>query len=308
MAVTLKERPESRRVRYGPSGRSETVVFNGKGSVLEAEYLAAVLAISDPNPGGPNYNGFVRGDIEIEPIDGRQWKISVNYDASGFGGTGVATGVTPTNPTPPLGSSGTAGSGDAPLGPGYSMEISAETKHITQSFETITKRVAGGAAVPDNKRAIAITKDKVEGCDVFAPKVTWTRAAARSNAATTMNYLKTLEGLVGKKNAALFYGRAAGEVVYMGASMQWNGSGYTFTHKFESRTSITNQIVVPDPADPANPNAANAISVLAAKGWDFIWFGYELVIRNDATAPEPIAAYVEKVIEDGDFSQLGIGA
>lgn len=308
MAVVLKERPESRRIRYGVNGGGETLVFNGKGSDDSAAYYNAVLAIPNGQPGGPYWDNLALQDIEVELQGGGRAKVSVNYGDRGFAGTGSATGAPITNPTPPLGGSAVPGAMDAPLGPGYSMEITAETRHITQSIATIVKRIPGGAELADNMRAIGVTKDRVEGCDVYAPKAVWTRVAARPNVSCTLNYTNTLKSLVGKKNNALFYGRAAGEVVYMGASMAWNGRGYTFTHKFEDRDNITNQIVVPDPLDPTNPNAANAITVLAAKGWDYIWYGYKQTIRSDEIAPEPVSAFVEKVIEDADFSVLGIGA
>ena len=45
------------------------------------------------------------------------------------------------------------------------------------------------------------------------------------------------------------------------------------------------------------------------KGWEYLWVRY--ADAEDATAKAlvklPIAAYVEKVYEEGDFSQLGIG-
>ena len=46
------------------------------------------------------------------------------------------------------------------------------------------------------------------------------------------------------------------------------------------------------------------------KGWEYLWVRY--ADEEDAAAKmlvkRPIAAYVEKVYEEGDFSQLGIGS
>jgi hypothetical protein len=63
----------------------------------------------------------------------------------------------------------------------------------------------------------------------------------------------------------------------------------------------------------ASPNMTGLqigdITGINKKGWEYLWVRY--ADDEDANAKvlikKPIAAYVEKVYEDGDFSGLGIG-
>ena len=63
----------------------------------------------------------------------------------------------------------------------------------------------------------------------------------------------------------------------------------------------------------ASPNRTGItvgdITGIAKKGWEYLWVRYE--DAEDSTAKtlvkRPVAAYVEKVYESGDFAALGIG-
>lgn len=305
MAVTLKERPDSRRIRYGTRGGGVTALFNARGSDDAVEIYNAVLALADGSPGGPTWLNFVRQDVDVELLGGTRGKVSVEYGDAGFGGggTNAPVGTTPASPSAPA-------SGSSALGAGYSFDLTAETEHVTQSRRTVSEGVLPGFGLPDTKQAIGLVQGpdgarRVEGVDVFAPKMDWSRQVAR--ATVTRDYIRTLRGLVGKKNNATFYGSAAGEVLYLGASGQFSGQGWSITHKFSEKENIANLILAPDPADPTNPAAANALVVASAKGWDYIWVGYRNEVAVDEVAPRPIFFKVEEVYPDGNFGLLGIG-
>ena len=63
----------------------------------------------------------------------------------------------------------------------------------------------------------------------------------------------------------------------------------------------------------ASPNQTGLtvgdITNIDKKGWEYLWVYFE--DKEDSAAKmlvkRPIAVYVEKVYEDGDFSQLGAG-
>ena len=63
----------------------------------------------------------------------------------------------------------------------------------------------------------------------------------------------------------------------------------------------------------ASPNKTGLtvgdITGIDKKGWEYMWVRY--ADAEDATAKaivkKPVAVYIEKVYEEGDFSQLGIG-
>ena len=51
------------------------------------------------------------------------------------------------------------------------------------------------------------------------------------------------------------------------------------------------------------------IGPINKKGWEYLWVRYEDEEDTDANAlvKRPVAAYIEKVYRDGNFSALGIG-
>ena len=51
------------------------------------------------------------------------------------------------------------------------------------------------------------------------------------------------------------------------------------------------------------------IGNIAKKGWEYLWVRYADAedAASHSLVKAPLAAYVEKVYEEGDFSDLGIG-
>ena len=43
------------------------------------------------------------------------------------------------------------------------------------------------------------------------------------------------------------------------------------------------------------------------KGWEYVWVRYADAEDQDVLVKQPIAVYVERVYEEGDFAALGIG-
>ena len=43
------------------------------------------------------------------------------------------------------------------------------------------------------------------------------------------------------------------------------------------------------------------------KGWEYLWVRYADAEDQNVLVKKPIAVYVERVYEEGDFSLLGIG-
>jgi len=62
-----------------------------------------------------------------------------------------------------------------------------------------------------------------------------------------------------------------------------------------------------------SPNRSNIvvgeITGIARKGWEYLWVRYADAKDDTAKAivKKPVAAYVEKVYEEGSFAGLGIG-
>lgn len=151
-------------------------------------------------------------------------------------------------------------------------------------------------AAQNFKQAIGVTRDRIEGCDIFAPKLEFQIDVQRSN--VTLDYLLTLFAQTGKVNyAAPFWNFPVGTVLYLGASGKFSfGDRWNLSHKFAYSPNETDFYVsFPD------------ILIPEKKGWDHLWVRYADSDLADGVLPLPSAAYVEVVYETGDFDALEIG-
>lgn len=184
-----------------------------------------------------------------------------------------------------------------------SFDTGGGTAHITQSLDTVGtyERVVipmlPGILAPDFKGAIGVNGDSVDGVDITVPVLNFTETLRIPNEDMTREYQLSLFALTGTVNNAAFKGFAAGEVLFLGASGAIRGiEEWEIAFKFA-----------------ASPNAEDIpvgdITVDSKKGWEYLWIRYEDDVDDDAKrlVKRPVAAYVEKVYRDGDFSLLGIG-
>ena len=153
-------------------------------------------------------------------------------------------------------------------------------------------------AKPDKfnyKGAIGVNGDKVEGCDVVTPKMDWTRTVSKAGA--SMAYFVGLMDLVGCKNGAPFYGFAAGDVLFNGASGTYSlADRYSVTHRFGVSRGKANVAIIP-----------GELTVPYKRGWDYLWVRYNTKVEPGSVAPRAAAAFVEEVYPDADFTLIGIG-
>lgn len=286
MALVLYEAIDSRDdLEYGAQGGGVTLKFHAVGSDDEAEVYAAAL-LSTPT----YYIGFVRQNITTPREGPGKYRAHVRYGTTGLGGGDQPTGSTPTNPTAPAGDT-------TPLGGGYSFQTTGATVHLTQSLQTISM-TGRGVIVPTNfKRAIGVQGDKVEGVDVPAPSLKWSRTVAR--ATLDRAYMRTIKNLTGKVNNAPFYGSPAGTVRYLGADGNFTtGENWSVTHQFEENE---NETLI---------DVAGDLEVPAKDGWDYLWVAYAAEVdgAGEKLAPLPNAAYVERVSKRANFALIEIGS
>jgi len=254
------------------SGRTETLAEK---SVAELPYVvrgatdeADVRAVAAA--GTPaSYEGLPRKSIEItERINQDTWKVTVRYE------------------TPEL--------SDAPE-PVFSFDTGGGTQHITQSLATIARY---GANAPDFKGAIGVTSDAVEGVDITLPVYSFSETHYLADSVVTNPYKGILFMLTGRVNLGAFRGFQPGECLFLGASGSKRGNElWEISFRF---ASSPNRIGI----------TVGGIAGISKKGWEYMWVRY--ADQEDAGAKaivkKPVAVYVEKVYEDGDFSLLGIGA
>ncbi len=255
------------------SGRTETMAEK---SSAEISFVVRDAADEDEvkavaTVGTPSsYAGLPRKSIEVaERINERTWKVVVRYE------------------TPEPGSAG-----DEPV---FSFDTGGGTQHITQSISTSGRY---GANAPDFRGAIGVTADAVEGVDITVPVYAFSETHYLADSVVTNPYKGVLFMLTGRVNQAAFRGFQPGECLFLGASGSKRGTEHwEISFKFAS-----------------SPNRAGitvgGIGGISKKGWEYMWVRY--ADAEDAAAKtlikKPVAIYVEKVYEDGDFSLLGIGA
>lgn len=163
------------------------------------------------------------------------------------------------------------------------------------AWQLLTADTEGAGSAPDQKKAIGITRDRIEGCDVYAPVFSWQRTVPVLK--VDLNFVNRIYRTIGKTNNAAFYGFARGEVLYLGCSGKTvNGRRWDVTHQFLSSPNVTNLDIT------------DTIIVPSKRGWDYLWVGYEPEVSGNNLLQVPKAAYVERVYRETDFTQIGIGA
>jgi hypothetical protein len=117
-----------------------------------------------------------------------------------------------------------------------------------------------------------------------------------ATAAVTPAYKAILFYLTGKVNNAAWKGFQPGEVLFLGASGSNRGDGYwEITFRFSASPNMTNLQV-------------GSITIADKPGWAYVWFRYQDTADANQLIKRPVAAYVERVYDEGDFTQIGIGA
>ena len=269
MPIEVREKFDSRRLTKGQNPSAELAyVVLGTDNDIDARD-----ALEDEAP--TTYDGLPRQSVSIEPLGPLLWDGVARY--------GQASG-------------GTIIPGEDAV---YSFETSGGSQHITQSKDTVSSHAASGMTAPDFQGAIGVTADGVEGVDIAVPVFQFSETHAFPDESVTTAYKVTLFSLTGKTNAGGFRGFATGEVLFLGAS----GSRRTGTP--EDDWEITFRFAV-------SPNATSLtvgpISGIAKKGWEYLWVRYadQQDLGSQAIVKRPVAAYVERVYDAGNFGALGI--
>ncbi|MBI1372485.1 MAG: hypothetical protein GC159_06960 [Phycisphaera sp.] len=134
--------------------------------------------------------------------------------------------------------------------------------------------------------------------DITIPVYTFSETHYLSAGTVTNAYKGTLFNLTGKVNSGGFKGLAAGECLFLGAAGSQRGVGedWEITFRFAGSPNKTGLTV-------------GDIAGISKKGWEYLWVRYQDTEDNNAKMliKKPIAAYVEKVYDEGNFASLGIG-
>lgn len=298
MATWVMEIATSREVDLTSDSGTATMKFVGYGS-FDNDVMETAFAAEVPTVFPTTFRVLIFKSSNVRHVGGLFWECDAKYQTWALEDIGALTPATPggdpgNSPDNP---------GDAPGDPlpgamSYSINISAVTEHITQSYETRhkTNRFGGpNEDAPDCQRAIGVTADgEIKGCDIVSPRMEMSVTVLSGEA--NLNYYGTLYKLVGKCNVAAWYGFAANEVKFMGADIQSHDRAkIQVTFKFEMQPNETNIEI------------CDSLTLADKKGWDYIWVAYEPKVENERPIMVPYAAYVERVVKYVNFDLLGIG-
>ena len=248
--------------------RSYTLCYTLAG-VIDDTFARAYVIAATPII----YSGLYRQDVKLDPAGYSLWKVEVSYgpikqpEATDFKITFDTTGG---------------------------------SVKITQGISHINSYAPAGKTAPDHKGAIGVSQDgQPEGCDVVIPSFKWSETWQLPSATYDWSYATVLKALTGRVNDASFRGFDTGTVRFDGAK----GSA---SNKDPTLVELTFDF---SQSDDATEITAGDITGIAKGGWEYLWYEYEK--QADATANKlvspPIAAHVEQVYYEGDFSLLGIG-
>ncbi|MDR2169444.1 MAG: hypothetical protein LBP59_04810 [Planctomycetaceae bacterium] len=178
----------------------------------------------------------------------------------------------------------------------YSFDTSGGTQHVTQSYQTLGSFAAQGSTAPNHNGAIGVTDGDITGCDIIVPQLTFT-ASKSMKGIIAPSYIRQLASLTGKINMNAFMGFGEGELLFEGATANQNfsdeGPHFDLTLKFRASPTMHNIQI-------------GNITVTQKRGWDYLWVQYIEQEDTDSknTKKFPIAAYVEAVYQEENFSSL----
>jgi hypothetical protein len=180
----------------------------------------------------------------------------------------------------------------------WRLNIGTRSMRITHSLETISKTAPAGQTAPDYKGAINVVDgERVDGLDRALPEFSWEEDLYIAMASVTTTLLNTIYGSVATTNDGTWRFFDAGEVLFLGCSgAPVNADLCKFTFRFAAEPNLTDIAV------------GDAITVPSKKGHEYLWVAYAPAV--DATAKrlvrQPMAAYVERIYEESDFSAMGL--
>lgn len=268
MSATVEPRfPWSFQGGNNPSWTLKYTVFN---AASESEAKNALAATAPAT-----YDGLIRDSYSADEEDNGTWLAEVRY---------VKTGSVPKL--------------QQPGSVRRSFDTGGGTQHITQSLETKMIYCTGDfPAEPDFQGAIGATKDSVEGCDIVMPAYRFSETRTFPTGDVDATYIGKLYRLTGKVNNGTFKGFAAHEVLFLGASGSDRDDANTeITFNFEAKPNRTGQTI-------------GEIADIDFDGWDYVWVLYRPKEDTDAKAlvQRPVGVFVERVYDEDNFSDLGIG-
>lgn len=286
MPVTRFER--SSEVDFGVAGAldNRTVSWLAEGTDPGSGSLDEEVMSHARSNSPSSWDGIPRSDIRIRQILPLVYRVDAIYSSSS-----------------PKALAETSQTAEA------SFSYGTANERVLYSLETVGKFPE---TADDFDRAIGVEGDGqnqvITGADALRATGRRTIAFTAEQATLTMAYESVIENLAGKTNAAAFMGREVGEVLFLGAR------GSTSVLTSASRTAKTNARLLFDFEVKQRlvvPASYTIAGIAITEGtvinpFDHVWVRYAKVKGVNGTRQKAVGVYIERMLEEGDFSALGI--
>lgn len=249
------------------SGQIELLIHDGNDSGLEAIVETAKAFAPDTLLGCTNKR------VRCTPLSDTLWKATVSYSPKQKKEPGSST---------------------------YQFEIGGQTGKIFQALEHLRK-YPDSNVVPDFDGAINVTKDSVDGVDVYLPTYAFSETHQVAANLVTGAYKSKLFHACATTNNAAWKGWEEGEALFIGAS----GSLRT-----AECWEITFRFLASPNVDDIEVSFLSGDETIVKGGWEYLWFRYQEVDDDTTkwTVRKPLSAYVERVYRKSNFAELGLGS
>lgn len=178
---------------------------------------------------------------------------------------------------------------------GLSFNVGTESQRITQPIKTRGLYTKLGKSIPNKKSAIGFDGENVEGVDILVPTFDFTIERVFQRSKITNSFVKSLVDCAGKVNRSKFKDKDQHCCQFMGCA---GGKESEKTWKLQFNFRAAETIRNFDVGD---------IKVEEKRGFDYLWVRYKTDIDEEAVVKVPLGVYVEEIIEERDFSVLGLG-
>ena len=168
---------------------------------------------------------------------------------------------------------------------------------MRSSLSTTSYPTAGRTA-PDFKGAIEVSGGEPQGVDVTLPALRLTFRYKWPKGVVQLADVRNIARQTGKTNSGSFYGFNAGELLFLGASGEIDPATPTdVSYNFAASENATLSI-------------GSWITGISKKGHQHLWVAFEDYEDTSAKkrVSRPLAAYVETLYREADFSVFGIGS
>lgn len=179
----------------------------------------------------------------------------------------------------------------------WDFDTTGATVHVSNAISEVGKFPS---TAPDQKGAIRVNGDSVEGTDIVIPAMKVNVSYKHPYGQITLAQAKFLAGITGKVNSDTFLTFAPGEVLFLGArGSDGTDADATVAYQFAMSSNLTNETI-------------GDITGVDKKGWEVAWIRYEDSVETSGGSDYPVRipkfVYVDQVYRTVSMSTaLGFG-